>query len=238
MRVIALASQKGGTGKTTLAGHLAVQAHRAGAGPVVLIEADGMGTLADWWDARRQDDIAFVESHMGRLAADIAALREDGYRLALVDTPTANPIAAQTLLQQADLVVIPVGAGPHDLKAVGAMLDVCDRVGKPAVFVMNSVRDEDRMSELVAAALSQHGHVVPQWIAHEAAIAPAMAQGMTVMEHTPSCDVSLAFADLWDLLCQRADSNFRRTVFATPPFGGSAAMPRQAPIGFGRRHVA
>ncbi|MBU6252976.1 MAG: ParA family protein, partial [Alphaproteobacteria bacterium] len=39
MRVIALASQKGGTGKTTLAGHLAVQAHRAGAGPVVLIEA-------------------------------------------------------------------------------------------------------------------------------------------------------------------------------------------------------
>ena len=50
MRVLALASQKGGSGKTTLSGHLAVQAQRSGAGPVVLIDIDPQGSLADWWN--------------------------------------------------------------------------------------------------------------------------------------------------------------------------------------------
>ena len=40
MRVLALASQKGGSGKTTLSGHLAVQAQLSGAGPVCLIDID------------------------------------------------------------------------------------------------------------------------------------------------------------------------------------------------------
>ena len=47
MRVLAMASQKGGSGKTTLSGHLAVQAHLSGAGPVVLIDIDPQGSLAD-----------------------------------------------------------------------------------------------------------------------------------------------------------------------------------------------
>jgi chromosome partitioning protein len=40
MIVVAVASQKGGSGKTTLSGHLAVEAERAGAGPVTLIDPD------------------------------------------------------------------------------------------------------------------------------------------------------------------------------------------------------
>ena len=47
MRVLALASQKGGSGKTTLSGHLAVQAQLAGAGPVVLIDIDHFKQVND-----------------------------------------------------------------------------------------------------------------------------------------------------------------------------------------------
>ncbi len=53
MHVIAVASQKGGSGKTTLAGHLAVAADAAGAGPVLLVDTDPQGSLTRWWDARR-----------------------------------------------------------------------------------------------------------------------------------------------------------------------------------------
>ena len=56
MRVLALASQKGGSGKTTLSGHLAVEAQRAGAGPVVLIDIDPQGSLADWWNERERSE--------------------------------------------------------------------------------------------------------------------------------------------------------------------------------------
>ncbi|HYD98344.1 MAG TPA: ParA family protein, partial [Alphaproteobacteria bacterium] len=55
MRVLALSSQKGGSGKTTLSGHLAVQAERAGAGPVCLIDIDPQGSLADWWNEREAE---------------------------------------------------------------------------------------------------------------------------------------------------------------------------------------
>ena len=55
MKVIAVTSQKGGTGKTTLSGHLAVQAERAGHGPIALVDTDPQGSLTQWWNARKAD---------------------------------------------------------------------------------------------------------------------------------------------------------------------------------------
>ena len=237
MRVIALASQKGGTGKTTLAGHLAVQAHTAGAGPVVLLDTDNLGTLADWWDARPADDIAFVESHMARLAGDLTALREDGFRLAMIDTPAGNPMAIQTALQQADLVVVPVRVGPHDLKAIGPLLDLCDRAGKPLVFLVNAASPDSQLAEVMVAALAKHGSVLPNWIAHHSGLVDAMAEGLTIMETEPDCPVSAEIEQLWEQLCQRADKNFRRTVFTAPSPSGFAVAHRPGPIGFGRRQI-
>ena len=68
---MALASQKGGSGKTTLSGHLSVQAQRAGAGPVVLIDIDPQGSLADWWNEREADYPAFAQTTVARLAHDL-----------------------------------------------------------------------------------------------------------------------------------------------------------------------
>ncbi|MEE8145212.1 MAG: ParA family protein, partial [Kiloniellales bacterium] len=55
MRVLTFASQKGGSGKTTLAGHIAVQAEREGAGPVAIIDTDPQGSLAEWWNERQAE---------------------------------------------------------------------------------------------------------------------------------------------------------------------------------------
>jgi chromosome partitioning protein len=53
MHVIVLASQKGGSGKTTLTGNLAIAAELAGNGSAVLIDTDPQGSLAAWWNVRR-----------------------------------------------------------------------------------------------------------------------------------------------------------------------------------------
>ena len=105
MRVLALASQKGGSGKTTLSGHLAVQAQLAGAGPVVLIDIDPQGSLADWWNERETDLPAFAQTTVARLASDLEILRQQGFKLAVIDTPPAITMAIQSVISVAELIV-------------------------------------------------------------------------------------------------------------------------------------
>src|SRR5258708_6191212 len=64
MYTIVAASQKGGSGKTTLSGHLAVEATRAGAGEIALIDTDPQGSLAAWWNARTAPTPRFVEARL------------------------------------------------------------------------------------------------------------------------------------------------------------------------------
>ena len=78
MRVLAMSSQKGGSGKTTLSGHLAVQAQLSGAGPVCLIDIDPQGSLADWWNEREADMPAFAQTTVARLASDLEAEAGEG----------------------------------------------------------------------------------------------------------------------------------------------------------------
>src|SRR3546814_2836854 len=124
MRVLALASQKGGSGKTTLSGHLAVQAQLAGAGPVVLIDIDPQGSLADWWNEREADMPAFAQTTVARLQADLDSLRQQGFKLAVIDKPPAITMAIQSVISVAELIVIPTRPSPHALSAAGATVDL------------------------------------------------------------------------------------------------------------------
>ena len=236
MRVLAMASQKGGSGKTTLSGHLAVQAQRAGAGPVVLIDIDPQGSLSDWWNERQTDYPAFAQTTVARLAADLEALRGQGFKLAVIDTPPAITMAIQSVIQVAELIVIPTRPSPHDLRAVGATVDLCDRAGKAAIFVVNAATPKARITADAAVALSQHGTVAPITIHHRVDFAASMIDGRTVMEVDPTGKSAGEVVALWDYIADRLEKNFRRTVFsapnAAPGYGNRAANG-----GFGRRVV-
>src|ERR1051325_7098346 len=138
MRVLAMASQKGGSGKTTLSGHLAVQAQLAGAGPVCLIDIDPQGSLADWWNEREAELPAFAQTTVARLAADLQVLRQQGFKLAVIDTPPAITMAIQRVAPGPELIVVPPGPSPHALRAVGPPVDLCERAEKPLIFVVNA----------------------------------------------------------------------------------------------------
>lgn len=234
MRVLALASQKGGSGKTTLSGHLAVQAELAGAGPVVLIDIDPQGSLADWWNEREAGVPAFAETTVARLAHDLETLRAQGFKLAIIDTPPAITMAIQSVISVAELIVIPTRPSPHDLRAVGATVDLCERASKPLIFVVNAGTPKARITHEAAIALSQHGTVAPVVVHQRTDFAASMIDGRTVMEVNPGSRSAQEVEQLWGYISDRLEKNFRRTVFSVPG-PGAAARPT---AGFGRRTVS
>jgi chromosome partitioning protein len=237
MRVVAFASQKGGSGKTTLSGHFAVQAELAGAGPVVLIDIDPQGSLADWWNERESAAPAFAQTTVARLHQDLEALRAQGFRMAVIDTPPAITSAIQSVISVAELVVIPTRPSPHDLRAAGATVDLCERAGKALVFVVNAATPRAKITYEAAIALSQHGTVAPVTIHHRTDFAASMIDGRTVMEVDPNGRSAGEIQELWRYLADRLEKNFRRTVFQ--PRQPHMAAPAAARAGgFGRRAAA
>ena len=156
MLVIVLASQKGGVGKTTICGHLAVEAERQGAGPVALLDTDPQGGLAAWWNTREATTPAFVQLAAGGLDPTLAELEAQGCGALFIDTPPALTDAIRATVARASLVLVPVQPSPHDLRAVATTMDLVRAAGRPMVFVLNRTRagnstDGGRGSGAVAA---------------------------------------------------------------------------------------
>ena len=203
MRVLTFASQKGGSGKTTLAGHIAVQAERDGAGPVALIDTDPQGSLSEWWNAREAETPWFAQTFISRLGEDLRKMAEAGVRLLVFDTPPAITTTIEHVIRVSDLVVIPTRPSPHDLRAAGATVDLVERSKGALVFVVNAAAPRARISAEAAIALSQHGTVSPVTIHQRTDFAASMIDGRTVMELPESNRAAREIVDLWDYLVDR-----------------------------------
>lgn len=205
MRVIVFASRKGGAGKTTLATALAVEAGRAGAGPIGIVDTDPMQGLTQWWDARLHSAEPILARPEPDIGAALAALEGQGVRVALVDTPPAIDGSVAGTIARADLVVVPVRASPDDLRAVGSTVDLVARSGKPLVFVVNSVKPRVRLTLEAVVALSQHGTVAPVQVADRTDYAAAKVDGHTAPEMDEAGKAAGEMAALWTYLAKRME---------------------------------
>src|SRR5215213_404834 len=138
MYVLALVAQKGGSGKSTMAIHLAVEGHRRGM-KTLLIDIDTQASAAKIMDRRGEDPPDVATEAAGRLEKAIEAARAAGYEFVVLDTaPQADRAAAQAA-KVADLVLSPVQPSIVDLDAVDATIDVCRLVNAPMLFALNRV---------------------------------------------------------------------------------------------------
>jgi len=105
MKTILVASRKGGCGKTTLCGHLAVQATLEGKKAAIL-DTDPQGSLADWWNERESEEPAFATADIPGIPAALEELRSAGFDYALIDTPPAITDALSALVEVSDLITL------------------------------------------------------------------------------------------------------------------------------------
>jgi chromosome partitioning protein len=203
VRIVVLASAKGGSSKTTLTAHLGVAAELASAGPVVLIDLDPQGSLAAWWNAREAETPAMSPVSLSELPDRLTALAKAGYALAVLDTPPAMTEAIRAVVDRADLVVIPVKPSPHDLRSVGATVAIVREAKRPFAFVVTQAKPNAGLTVQAVAALSEHGRVAPTLMHDRVSYASSMTDGRTVLETDPRGPAAAEMKALWQFVNAR-----------------------------------
>jgi chromosome partitioning protein len=139
MKTIALVTQKGGTGKTTLALSLAIAAEKAGTTPVI-IALDPQATACNWGDRREADTPVIVDAQPARLQNALQKAEEASVGVAIIDTPARSEQAALAAAKAASLVVIPCRAQIYDLETIPNTKELVALAGgPPALVVLNAV---------------------------------------------------------------------------------------------------
>jgi chromosome partitioning protein len=138
MKVVAVLSEKGGAGKTTLAVHLATAAHLAGL-KVMILDLDPQGSAYAWAERRTEPPEAEAIPPVA-LAGWLDRLKGAGADLVILDTGRDSNNAGYTAAKAADLVLVPCRAGGFDFLALGRTLDLCRLATKRPFVVLNAIR--------------------------------------------------------------------------------------------------
>lgn len=198
MHTIAILSQKGGTGKTTLTLHLAVAAERARQS-VVVIDLDPQASAAGWKDSRPGETPVVVPVPSSRLPQALEAARAGGAGLALIDTAPHATDAALAAAEVADLVLIPCRPGILDLRAIGTTARAIKIAGKPAYVVLNAMppRAPNVLADAIAAVAVHGLQVAPITMQQRAAYAHALTAGQSAQEYDPMSKAAEEFSQLY-----------------------------------------
>ena len=201
---LAIVSQKGGAGKTTLALNLAVAAERNGKRALIL-DIDPQASATAWADARAAASPVVRPCPAHRIARALDEAREDGIELALIDTAAHVEGAAIAAARAAELIVIPCRPALFDLHAVSTSLDIARLAGVPAVAVLNAAPARGTLTGEARAVLAGAGlDPMPSVLGQRIAFVHSLTAGQGVCEYEPGGKAAKEVADLYQALMARA----------------------------------
>ena len=206
MKIVAIISQKGGAGKTTLAVHLAAAAANAGY-RTAIIDLDPQGTAASWGDRRTAQEPEVISGQAIRLPALIKAAQENGADFLILDTAPNADQTASLAARSADIVLIPCRPAAFDLEAVETTLMLAKLTAKPAYVVLNAVPPRSGGTDKEAAARleAQGASVAPHHLTHRAAFAHGVIDGRTAQEFEPRGKAAAEIEAIYKWICGVVD---------------------------------
>ncbi|POF28064.1 ParA family partition ATPase [Roseibium marinum] len=210
-RILTVAQQKGGSGKTTLAAHLAVALARQSGEPVAILDVDPQGSLGTWYEARENrlgEDNTGLEfrtaSGWGARREARSLARSHGY--VLIDTAPKTDTDAKPAIDAADFVIVPIQPTPVDLWATAQTVELAAREDTPALLVLNRVPPRASLTEEMADAIKASGYdALNARLGNRTVFAAAMGRGHSVMEEAPSSKAALEVGLLVEELIARIE---------------------------------
>ena len=190
-KIINIAQQKGGAGKTTVATHLAVAWAQKRGRRVAVLDVDPQGSLGVWYEAREHfmgaDNVGltFRRANGIRAMAEAQALARD-HDIVVVDMPPHGTSSANAAIRAAHLIVAPVQPTPLDFWATLPTLEVAAAEKKPVLLVLNRVPPRALLTATMITRLGQYKvRVAKSTLGNRVAFAESIGAGRTVLETKP-----------------------------------------------------
>jgi chromosome partitioning protein len=186
MLTIALISQKGGVGKTTLAIHLAT-AFEAQGRQTLLVDLDPQTSAAEWKDARQAERPYVMAMPPSRLCKALETAREHQAEVVVLDTAPHSEGTALDAARAADLILVPCQPSIMDLRAMRKTADLLNYVKKPTYAVLNEVAPQGTVADEAGRAITaQFGiPVCPIRLGQRVAFNRCLLTGQTAQEYEP-----------------------------------------------------
>ncbi len=201
MKVLAVVSQKGGVGKTTLSTALAVEAAKRGRSPVVF-DLDPQASASFWNDSRETADIAVTATPPARLSHMLAAAREAGCELAIIDTPPFAKDIAFEAAKCADFVLVPTRPAVLDVMAMTKTLELVKHYGKEFAVVLTFCPPQGKETDDTAQVIEQLGaELAPVRVGHRVAYSRAQQTGLAAQEIEPEGKAAAEIRHLYEYAC-------------------------------------
>jgi chromosome partitioning protein len=207
MQTVALISQKGGGGKTSLAVSLAVAAEATGK-TVLLIDLDPQASACRWGDRRIAETPPVIDAQPARLATALAKALQAGFDLAIIDTPARIEQAAAEAGKVADLVLIPCRPGIGDIETLRTTVELLNgRSRRPPMVVLNAVPPQGSRPEQATQAIRDMGLELCQvQVAQRVAFEYASQAGLGVTEYEPAGRAASDIRQLYEQTRQIVDT--------------------------------
>jgi chromosome partitioning protein len=188
-KVIAVAQQKGGAGKTMLAAQLAVAL--ADGAKVAVLDIDPQGSLTIWGRLRAAAPkagakITCAATAGWRLTTELDKLKA-AHDFVLIDTPPVIDTDARRAIRAADLVLIPLNPSPPDLWAAEGTLKLAAEEKRKIALVFNRAPAASRLRKRMEAEIAARRLLLlDAALANRAGYANAFADGLGVTEAGPA----------------------------------------------------
>ena len=186
-KVITISQQKGGSGKTTLAVHLALAFIKYHNLKVAIIDTDPQGSLGKWFMIRTEkkisnDNLTFKTASLWGAQYESKTLKKD-HDVVIIDTPPKIESDARPSIESADLVLIPIAASHVDFWATGAIVEIAKKANKKILIQINRSSQRSKLiSKTNDFIKSLNLSATKTIIGNRQIFASSMGEGKTAVE--------------------------------------------------------